>query len=405
MADNKYRQIFRLSSFRNFWLGFTVSNIGDAMTSIALNWYVWEATHSAKALGLLTFFYTAPVIFGGFMAGWLLDRFDRRKVIMADSFLRGAAVLALPILNYYGRLELWHVYLVVGFYGLMMMVSLAGGPSIVPSLVEEEHLDTANALETIGYTLSSVIGPPIAGLLISRISAPNILLIDALSYFIFGLLLIKVVVPKAEPKPGQDKPVNSYKLSDAVRLLTKNKVLLSTTLMYFSINVGMGISSVWLPIYADEVLGGGSDLYGALLGFMAGGQVLSSVLVGGITLSIALGALIVISQISAGLILGLMAADPQVWLAFAALSVFGFLSGPLTIWAQTIRMKIIPAELRGRTFALLRMIMMSGSPLGGLIGGYLLPVIGVIYAILTSSAFITVPGMLGSTVKELRESR
>lgn len=70
MANNKYFQIFRLSGFRNFWLGFTVSNIGDAMTRIALNWYVWELTHSAKALGILTFFYTAPVIFGGFLAGW-----------------------------------------------------------------------------------------------------------------------------------------------------------------------------------------------------------------------------------------------------------------------------------------------------------------------------------------------
>jgi MFS family permease len=174
--------------------------------------------------------------------------------------------------------------------------------------------------------------------------------------------------------------------------------------MYFSINIGMGISTVWLPIYADEVLGGGSDLYGALLGFMAGGQVLSSVLVGGITFSLALGTLIILSQISAGLIMGLMIIDTQIWLAVVALTLFGFISAPLTIWAQTIRMKIIPVELRGRTFALLRMIMMSGNPLGGLMGGYLLPLIGIIYSILTSSLFTFLPGMLGLTVKELRES-
>jgi predicted MFS family arabinose efflux permease len=309
-----------------------------------------------------------------------------------------------PILHFYGSLELWHVYVVVAFYGTMMMVSLAGGPTIVPSLVKEEHLDTANALETIGYTLSSVVGPPIAGLLISRISSPNILLIDALSYLIFGLLMIRVVVPEAGHKQSQDKPIDSYKLSDAVKLLTRNKVLLSTTLMYFSINIGMGISTVWLPIYADEVLGGGSDLYGVLLGFMAGGQVLSSVLVGGITFSMALGTLIILSQISAGLIMSLMVIDAQVWLAIVALTLFGFISAPLTIWAQTIRMKIIPVDLRGRTFALLRMIMMSGNPLGGLIGGYLLPLIGIIYSILTSSLFTLLPGMLGLTVKELRES-
>lgn len=323
---------------------------------------------------------------------------------MVDSFLRGLVVLVVPVLHFFGRLELWHVYVVVSFYGMMMMVSLAGGPSIVPSLVKEEYLDTANALETIGYTFSAVIGPPIAGLLISQISSPNILLIDALSYIIFGLLLIRVVLPETEQKQSQDKSTDSYKLSDAIALFTKNKVLLSTTLMYFCINIGMGISTVWLPIYADEVLGGGSDLYGALLGFMAGGQVLGSILVGGITFSLALGTLIILSIISAGLIVGLMVIGSQIWLAVVALSLFGFISAPLTIWAQTIRMKIIPIELRGRTFALLRMIMMSGNPLGGLIGGYLLPLIGISSAILTTSAFITLPGMLGSTVKELRES-
>lgn len=136
---------------------------------------------------------------------------------------------------------------------------------------------------------------------------------------------------------------------------------------------------------------------------MAGGSVLSSILVAGITFSIALGTLILISQISSGLLLSLLVIDAQIWLAVVAVTIFGFISAPLTICAQTIRMKIIPKNLRGRTFALLRMIMMSSNPLGGLIGGYLLPIIGIIYCILTSSMFITVAGILGSTVKELRE--
>jgi len=402
---NKYRQILANPNFRSFWLGFTVSNIGDAMTQIALSWYVWDLTRSARALGLLTFFYTAPVIFGGFLAGWLLDRFDRRKVIMFDSFFRGGAVLAVPILHALGRLEIWHVYVVVGIYGMMMMVSLAGGPSIVPSLVDERHLDTANALETLGYTLSSVIGPPVAGLLIGLIESPNVLLLDAISYFIFGLLLIRVVLPAASPHAGSAQPQPRQGLRDAFRLLARNRVLLSTTLMYFSINIGMGVSTVWLPIYADEVLGGGSDLYGLLLGFMAAGSVLSSILAGGMTIALALGTLIVIAQFSAGLVMGLLAWDPRVWMAAGLLAIFGFISAPLTIWAQTIRMKIIPAELRGRTFSLLRMIMMSGNPLGGILGGFLLPVIGVLSSILASSALIGLPGLAGAAVKDLREAK
>jgi len=144
------------------------------MTRVALTWFVWESTHSAQALGLLTLFYIGPVVFGGLVAGWLLDRFDRRKVILIDNLIRGAVVSVIPLLNWMGSLEIWHIYAVAAVYGSLMMISLAGGPSIVPSLVPERHLSTANALEMVSYTLSGVIGPAIAGLLIPATRLPAI---------------------------------------------------------------------------------------------------------------------------------------------------------------------------------------------------------------------------------------
>ena len=77
-----YQHIFRASSFRVFWLGFTFSVLGDAMSRVALTWYVYDLTGSARALGLLTLAYTGPVILGGLIAGSLLDRFERRKVML-----------------------------------------------------------------------------------------------------------------------------------------------------------------------------------------------------------------------------------------------------------------------------------------------------------------------------------
>jgi MFS family permease len=79
--DN-YRQVFRYQSFRWFWVGFTLSVLGDTMTRVALTWFVYETTGSARALGWLSLFYTGPVIVGGLLAGWLLDRFERRTVML-----------------------------------------------------------------------------------------------------------------------------------------------------------------------------------------------------------------------------------------------------------------------------------------------------------------------------------
>src|SRR5262245_31150058 len=112
-VDN-YRQIFRYKSFRDFWIGYSLSSLGDTMTRVALTWLVYETTGSAAALGWLAFFYTAPVVVGGLMAGWLLDRFGRQRVMLVDSLLRAAVVALIPLLYAWGQLALWHIYMVAG---------------------------------------------------------------------------------------------------------------------------------------------------------------------------------------------------------------------------------------------------------------------------------------------------
>src|SRR5947207_14032088 len=104
MIDS-YRALLALPAFRWFWSGFALSSLGDAMSQVALVWTVFETSHSAETLALFSVAYTGPVLVGGFVAGWLLDRFDRRAVMMADSLFRGAVVATIPVLDVLGRLE------------------------------------------------------------------------------------------------------------------------------------------------------------------------------------------------------------------------------------------------------------------------------------------------------------
>jgi len=396
-----YRQAFQFKSFRLFWSGFTFSVLGDAMTRTALTWFVYKTTNSVKALGLLTLFYTGPVIVGGLLAGWLLDRFDRRYVILADNLIRGVVVALIPFLYARGQLALWHVYTVAGFYGALMMIPLAGGPALIPDLVPKRYLDTANALETLSFTLASVLGPPLAGMLISRVGAPNVVIVDALTYFVFALAILYVKLPKKDAIPSLVAKA-TYRLKDALQLLIQNKILLSTTLMFMTFNLGLGLMLVWLPIYADRVLGGGAELYGILVGFIAVGEVSSSIVVGGLIFSLSLGVLICLSQFLAGVSLSLLLFRYGTWWAILSLALLGLFQAPLTIWAQTLRMQIIPEKLRGRTFALLRTLMQSASPVGGIIAGFLLPVVGIFTMIGLSVGLMGVPGLLGYRVKDLR---
>jgi MFS family permease len=397
---NPYRELAGNKNYLAFWSGFTFSTVGDSLTRVALTWLVFEETKSAQALGMLTIAYTAPILLGGLIAGPLLDRFSPRRVMLVDNLIRGLVFALIPILHFLGRLELWHIYLFAAVYGFLMMISLAGGPTLIPSIVKHEHLDTANALETLSYTISGVIGPPLAGLLIAWLGATNVIIFDALSYFIFAFALQGISV--SEPVRSEEQKTNaSYGLMDAVRLMLANKVILSTTLMFMAANVGLGAMTVFLPLVSNQIAEDSSQVFGLLLGAMALGEVISAGLAGSLSIKLSLGKRIAMAQILSGASLLFLLWTSGFWAVAIGLFLLGFFSAPLTIWAQTLRMQVIPPDLRGRTFALLRTLMQGATPLGGALAGFLLPAWGIQAIIGLSSFVIGSPGLAGMSIEEL----
>ena len=394
-----YRDILQNKNFLPFWLGFTFSALGDSLTRVALTWFVFEKTKSAQALGILTIAYTAPVLIGGFCAGPLLDRFSARNMMFVDNLIRGLAFALLPILYALNILEVWHVYIFAALYGLLMMISLAGGPTLIPAIVKEDQLDTANAMESLSYTLSGVIGPPLAGLLIVVMGSMNVVVIDALSYLIFALVLSRISV--VEQYQEENSNIPSYSLMDAVRLMTSNKVILSTTGMFICFNIGGGILTVYLPLLSDLIAPNSPKVYGTLLSALALGEVVSAALAGSLVPTMGLGIRIALAQILSGTAIALLAGTG---FGFVGIGLFllGFFSAPLTIWAQTLRMQVIPSHLRGRTFALLRTLMQGATPLGGAFAGFLLPITGIPMMVIVSALIIGLPGLAGMQVRVLR---
>ena len=374
------------------------------MTKVALAWYVWETTQSAAALGLLTLLTMGPVIVGGFFAGWLLDRFDKRLVIMVDSIFRGFAVGVIPLLFFLGRLELWHVYFIAALYGFLGMIAWAGGPAIVPMLVEKKHLPTANALESFAFMTGNVGGQALGGLLIAKIGAPNVVAVDAISFFLFAFFLVFVKMPpeaKGAAKP-QEQQVSNYR--NAFKLLFANHILLSTTVMYFAFSIASGMLPVWLPIYADLTLNGDAQLFGLFLAAVSGGEMISAFVAGGLNYRTSLGRLISTVLILGGIPVALIwFVRTPLW-AMLSLFAFGLLVGPLAVWAQTMRMAIIPVQMRGRVFAMLRTIVFAGFPLGGALAGVLNASLGIPGLILLTAALTTAAGLTGISVKQLRDS-
>ncbi|HEX6867252.1 MAG TPA: MFS transporter, partial [Candidatus Limnocylindrales bacterium] len=212
--------------------------IGDGLTWVSLVWLVYELGGGPAEIGLLAACYSGPVIIGGLAAGVLLDRFDRRTLLMADNAIRGLTVLSIPIAAAAGALTLPHLYVVAAIYGLLYMTSLAGFPTMLPDLVEPDELPTANAMESLGFGIGGIVGPILAGLLITVVGPTANLVIDALTYLVFVACLALVrLPPRATPAATTTSTApDGVGLRPAFAFALRTPAILATTLMFMSAN-------------------------------------------------------------------------------------------------------------------------------------------------------------------------
>lgn len=389
-----YLRLLRRRPFALLWAGSTVSAMGDAMTWVALVWIAFERG-GAGLVSALVVVSTAPVIVGGFAMGLLLDRFDRRRVLVRVNLVLGIAVASVPAwFALVGPPPTWLLFVVSGLYGLLKMANWAGVPSLIPALVGDEDLNTANAMEAATFGIADVAGPAIAGALIALIGAHEVLAIDAVSYLVFlaCLMALRGRLPAFEPRPAHEARPS---LRPAFRFMWRTPAVRATTLMFMAYNVGEGMLLVLMPTFSREVLAGGPATYGALLSVFSLSTLAGSVAIGATTWRWPLGRSIALGQMLAGLaFLGLAFTHSFVGAA-AALALAGLLGSPLTIWAQTIRMRLTPEAMRGRVFGVLRTLMQSTPPAGGALAGVLLGGPAVAVPVLVMSGLMAVPGAIG----------
>lgn len=345
------------------WAGATVSAAGDSASWVALVALALGNAHAS--LPVLVVLYTAPVAVGGLAAGWALDRFDRRRVMIADSVIRGAAFASIPLAAVFGGPGAGQLYAVAAVYGLMKMIGLAGFPALIPSLVSGAQLDQANALEGVTYGLATLVGAGLAGLAVATIGPVPVVAFDAASYLVMALSLWSVhgLSSPARRRTQARAPVpGAAGFRAVVRLGATNPVLRDTTIMFALFNIGEGALLVFLPRRAVE-LGLGSGGYGFLVAATTAGELLAASVLARHTWTASLRASIIAAQITAALLVLLLVIHSAA-VTVAALVALGMCTAPMTAWAQSLRMRLAPPEAHGRLFALLRTTMQATPPAG-----------------------------------------
>lgn len=358
-------------AFRHLWVGLTISRMGDALTVVALTWFVLQLTGSGLAIGLLVLCFQLPAMISSPLLGKLLDRFQPRVIMGFDNFWRAALIAAIPLLYWSGSLRLWMVYGLALCAGLLAPATEVGTRVVIPRLVPWKELERANALSSISWDAATLVGPALAGFLVFYINAPAVLLLDAATFVFMGMMAISL--PRfAQARIGELGSQGKRSLLGFGTIINTRSVLWLTILTLLFL-FAQGLAEIAIPLYSQRTLGAGSVGYGLLMSAFGLGSLLALGLLSqrwvgrerqGITLALIL--------FFSGLLLLPLLLVRSLPVAIVVMALAGCAAAPFYVVEQTLTQRLVPEQVRGHVFGARGALNVAGYPLGGAVGGVLL---------------------------------
>jgi MFS family permease len=392
---NQFWQVFsvlhRYPAFGRLWVGRLISLFGDALTLIALPWFVLQITGSGTATAGILLTLQLPAIGTSLVIGSLIDRFQPRAIISIDNGLRALIIGLIPVLYWFGMLELWLLFLLTFLAGVLVPATEVGSRSILPNLVEDKDLDAANMLSSFSINLSLIIGPAVAGLLVASFGGPSVLLIDAMTFAVMALAAITLPILKRSQPPVQT-PL-SERLG--LRQLWDMKVVRNTTLLSLVFFFSYGPLEAALPLYSDTVLQTDARGYGLLWSALAVGALIGTLSSTVVSRRMRLGVALPLIAFLWGASLLPMAFTNNLWLACGLLLLGGLMWGPYTPMETTLLQRNVPKAQLGRVFGARSTLLTGGSPLGLAVGGILLAFVPSTSVIAFSALACILVGLVG----------
>ncbi|MFF8448036.1 MFS transporter [Streptomyces leeuwenhoekii] len=357
----------KVRNYRLFFLGQVVSNIGTWMQRIAQDWLVLSLTGSSAAVGITTALQFLPMLLFGLYGGVLVDRLRKRPALLVTQTSMALTALFLAVLTLTGHVQVWHVYVAAFAMGLATVVDNPARQSFVSELVGRDQLQNAVSLNSANFQSARLVGPAVAGLMITGVGTGWAFLFNGLSFVapLTGLLLMRArelhVVERAPRAKGQ--------LREGLRYVaTRPELTWTIVLVGFIGTFGFNFP-VFLSAFADDVFHAGAGEYSLFNTLMAVGSLTGALLAarrGNARLRVLIAAAVAfgVLEIAAAL-------SPSLWL-FALLMVpIGVFSMTVNVTANTsIQMATDPA-MRGRVMSLYMMVFLGGSPIGAPIVGWI----------------------------------
>ncbi len=376
----------RHRNFQLFFAGQSISVIGTWMTRVATSWLVYQLTHSALLLGIVSFAGQIVSFALGPFAGVWVERLDRRKLLVWTQAAAAVQSLALAAFTLAHVITLWEIIVLASLQGLINAFDMPGRQSFLVQMVENRNdLSNAIAINSSMANGARLLGPAIAGLVIGALGEGWCFLIDGVSYFavIASLLLmrIKPVDIRRDASSTLEQMREGWQYVRTFRPIR-------TILLLFALISLMGYPyGVLLPIFAGQVLHGGAYTLGWLTTASGIGA-----LVSGLSLAVrkSVVGLTRMGQIAVAILGGaliLFGLSHALWLSLILMVFVGFGLMQGAAVSNTIIQSLVPEDKRARVMSYYTMAFFGAAPFGSLLAGALAHQIGASHTVILTGAF------------------
>ena len=358
----------RHRNFQLFFSGQLISLIGTWMQSVAQSWLVYRLTGSALLLGSVGFASQIPVFLFAPLGGITADRFNRRHIVIGTQATSMLLAFILAVLTLSGKVQVWHIFILASLLGIVNAFDIPGRQSFLVDMVGKEDLMNAIALNSSMFNGARVIGPAVAGILVAKIGEGWCFFANAVSYIavIIGLLMMRVHSPaRASNASPFEHMMEGFRFVERTAPIRALLLLLGVVSL-----VGMPYV-VLMPIFADQILHGGAQGLGILMGATGVGALL-----GALTLAFregvkGLGRWVAWCCAGFGASLVIFSLSHKFWVSVILLLPVGYTIMLQMACSNTLIQVMVPDALRGRVMAVYSMMFMGMAPIGALLGGAL----------------------------------
>lgn len=392
-----YTSLFRNRNFLALWLGQLISFVGDYFVLLAVPIVINRLTGSAMMVGLSYISGAVPALLFGPVAGVFIDRWDRRKVMIASDVMRG--LLVLLMLTVHSKEQVWIFYLVSFLIACTSQFFMPARNAVLPVLVTNaDDLLAANGLMQIIQTAGFLLGPALAGFAIGLWGEAAAFIANSVGYAASALAVLTISVPhttsKRQPASSRMQAV-LLDLWEGVTFLFTNRSTLGVMVMLTVAQLGIGAFIViWVP-FLQRFYNQGAQGVGLVDSAFGAGMLLGGVLLGALARRARKTLLASVGMTVMGIIAAPIGYAPTFFLVIVLNFLFGVALVPLQSALTTIMQLAVPDLKRGRVSSSLNAVVTAGGLISMAFASFFGDLIGLRELVLVIAGLIVLSGLLG----------